>query len=149
MLQIIESFRGRSTVFYSTHILDDVQRVSDMVVILNNGKLIAQGSIQELLAGNRSQFHITVRGDGLQIKDKLNNISWIQTIKIEPGVPDVNNHRTSKLQVNVNNPITAENELLRLVIADNETVVTEFGRTSYELEDIFVDLVEGETKNAC
>ena len=77
MLQIIENFRGRSTVFYSTHILDDVQRVSDMVVILNNGKLIAQGNIQELLAGNRSQFHITVRGDGLTIRDKLQNISWI------------------------------------------------------------------------
>ncbi len=148
MLQIIESFRGRSTVFYSTHILDDVQRVSDMVVILNNGKLVAQGSIQELLAGNRSQFHITVRGDGLTIKDKLENIPWIKNINIEPGIPDVDNNRTSKLNVNVTNPNTAENELLRLVMADSETVVTEFGRTSYQLEDIFVDLVEGETKNA-
>jgi ABC-type multidrug transport system ATPase subunit len=33
VLKILESFRGRSTVFYSTHILDDVQRVSDRVVI--------------------------------------------------------------------------------------------------------------------
>ena len=148
MLQIIENFRGRSTVFYSTHILDDVQRVSDMVVILNNGKLIAQGNIQELLAGNRSQFYITVRGDGSTISDKLQNISWINNITIEQGIPDVNNDRTTKLQVNVTNPSTAENELLRLVMADNETVVTEFGRTSYELEDIFVDLVEGESENA-
>ena len=148
MLQIIENFRGRSTVFYSTHILDDVQRVSDMVVILNNGKLIAQGNIQELLAGNRSQFYITVRGDGSTISDKLQNISWIINITIEPGIPDVNNDRTIKLYVNVSNPSTAENELLRLIMTENETVVTEFGRTSYELEDIFVDLVEGETKNA-
>ncbi|MBV6622947.1 MAG: ABC transporter ATP-binding protein [Rivularia sp. (in: Bacteria)] len=148
MLQIIEGFRGRSTVFYSTHILDDVQRVSDMVVILNKGKLIAQGSIQELLAGNRSQFHLTLRGDGLAIVNKLNNIPWIQAINIEPGFPDVNNNKTSKLHVNVTNPNTAENELLRLVMSDSETVVTEFGRTSYELEDIFVDLVEGETTNA-
>ena len=86
MLQIIENFRGRSTVFYSTHILDDVQRVSDMVVILNNGKLVAQGNIQELLAGNRSQFYITVRGDGLTIRDKLQNISWIINITIEQGI---------------------------------------------------------------
>ncbi len=144
MLQIIESFRGRSTVFYSTHILDDVQRVSDMVVILNNGKLVAQGSIQELLAGNRSQFHLTVRGDGLTILDKLKGISWIKNIHIEPGIPDVDNNRTSKLDVNVTNPNTAEDELLRLVMADSATVVTEFGRTSYQLEDIFVNLVEGD-----
>ncbi|MEO1183883.1 MAG: ABC transporter ATP-binding protein [Cyanobacteria bacterium J06636_27] len=148
MLQIIENFRGRSTVFYSTHILDDVQRVSDMVVILNQGKLVAQGNIQKLLAGNQSQFHITIRGDGQNIKDNLKNISWIEAISIEPGFPDINNSRTSKLYVNVTNPSTAENELLRLVMTDSEVVVTEFGRTSYELEDIFVDLVEGETRNA-
>ena len=55
VLKILESFRGRSTVFYSTHILDDVQRVSDRVVILDRGKLIAQGQIQDLLAGNRRE----------------------------------------------------------------------------------------------
>jgi len=148
MLQIIENFRGRSTVFYSTHILDDVQRVSDTVVILNKGKLIAQGNIQELLAGNRSQFHLTVRGDGLKTQVKLQNISWIQNITIEQGNLDVNNNRTTKLRLSVSNPSTAENELLRLVMTDSETVVTEFGRTSYELEDIFVDLVEGESENA-
>ena len=50
VLKILESFRGRSTVFYSTHILDDVQRVSDRVVILERGTLIAQGS--QLLRNN-------------------------------------------------------------------------------------------------
>ncbi len=113
-----------------------------MVVILNNGKLIAQGSIQELLAGNRSQFHLTVRGDGLIIRDKLKGISWIKNIHIEPGIPDVDNNRTTKLDVNVTNPNTAEDELLRLVMSDSAMVVTEFGRTSYQLEDIFVNLVE-------
>ncbi len=147
MLQILESFRGRSTVFYSTHILDDVQRVSDMVVILNRGRLMAQGSIQELLAGDRSQFHVTVRGDGLGIGDRLTNIPWIKTIATEEGFPDVDNNPTTKLQINVINPNAAENELLRLVMADGETVVTGFGRTSYELEDVFVDLVEGEAEN--
>ncbi len=147
MLQILESFRGRSTVFYSTHILDDVQRVSDTVVILNRGRLIAQGSIQELLAGDRSQFHITIRGDGLAIRDRLINIPWIKTIATESGFPDVDNNQTTKLQINVTNPNAAENELLRLVMADGKTVVTGFGRTSYELEDVFVDLVEGEAEN--
>jgi ABC-2 type transport system ATP-binding protein len=60
VLKILESFRDRSTVFYSTHILDDVQRVSDSlserlrqrVVILERGRLIAQGRIEELLAGD-------------------------------------------------------------------------------------------------
>jgi ABC-2 type transport system ATP-binding protein len=146
MLQILESFRGRSTVFYSTHILDDVQRVSDTVVILKHGRLIAQGSIQELLAGDRSQFHITVRGDGLTVRDRLIDIPWIKGITTEEGFPDVDSNPTTKLQINVTNPNAAENELLRLVVGDSQTVVTDFGRTSYELEDVFVDLIEGATE---
>ncbi|OKH56272.1 multidrug ABC transporter ATP-binding protein [Calothrix sp. HK-06] len=148
MLQILESFRGRSTVFYSTHILDDVQRVSDTVVIMKRGRLIAQGSIQELLAGDRSQFYMTVRGDGLTTRERLKDMPWIKTIVLEDGLPDVDNNRTTKLQINVTNPNVAENELLRIVMmADSEVVVTEFGRVSYELEDVFVDLVEEATKN--
>src|SRR5512136_1342418 len=42
VLEIMERLRKHTTIFYSTHILDDVQRVSDTVVILNKGALVAQ-----------------------------------------------------------------------------------------------------------
>jgi len=35
---------------FSIHILDDIQRVSDRVIILNYGELIAQCSVEELLS---------------------------------------------------------------------------------------------------
>nr|WP_322648499.1 ABC transporter ATP-binding protein [Nostoc sp. ChiVER01] len=89
MLQILESFRGRCTIFYSTHILDDVQRVSDTVVILKNGRLVTQGAIQELLAGDRTQFYLSVRGEGFKVSDRLKNVPWIETITFEEGLPDV------------------------------------------------------------
>jgi ABC-2 type transport system ATP-binding protein len=50
VLEVLCRLRKYCTVFYSTHILDDVQRVSDTVVILNKGALVAQGPIEELLA---------------------------------------------------------------------------------------------------
>jgi ABC-2 type transport system ATP-binding protein len=50
ILDVMERLRKHTTIFYSTHILDDVQRVSDTVVILNKGKLVAQGTIEEVLA---------------------------------------------------------------------------------------------------
>ena len=43
VLKIMESLRHESTIFYSTHILDDVQRVSDRVAILNKGNLQKTG----------------------------------------------------------------------------------------------------------
>ncbi len=49
--EVMERLRKYTTIFYSTHILDDVQRVSDTVAIMNQGKLVAQAPIEELLAG--------------------------------------------------------------------------------------------------
>ncbi|MHA2078922.1 MAG: ABC transporter ATP-binding protein, partial [Candidatus Thorarchaeota archaeon] len=64
VLSIMEALRAETTIFYSTHILDDVQRVSDMVAILNKGKLIAQAPIGELLAGTEGiAYAITMEGD--------------------------------------------------------------------------------------
>ena len=52
VLEVMERLRKYTTIFYSTHILEDVQRVSDTVAILNHGQLIAQAPIQTLLAGS-------------------------------------------------------------------------------------------------
>jgi ABC-2 type transport system ATP-binding protein len=147
VLKILESFRDRSTVFYSTHILDDVQRVSDRVVILERGRLIAQGRIEELLSGDSNLFHMTVRGDGATIKDRLLAMPWINKIELETGMPDLTNSRTTKLLIHVNDACRAETKLLRLAIADTDTIVTHFERSAHNLEDIFVNLVGGGTKH--
>ncbi|WP_309739066.1 ABC transporter ATP-binding protein [Chamaesiphon sp. OTE_20_metabat_361] len=147
VLKILESFRDRSTVFYSTHILDDVQRVSDRVVILERGRLIAQGRIEELLSGDSNLFHMTVRGDGATIKNRLLSMPWINKIELETGVPDLTNSHTTKLLIYVSDARRAETELLRLAIADNNTIVTHFERSAHNLEDIFVNLVSGGTKH--
>ena len=60
----MERLRKYTTIFYSTHILDDVQRVSDTVAILNHGQLVAQAPIEELLAGTGSiLYHLKFKGD--------------------------------------------------------------------------------------
>jgi ABC-2 type transport system ATP-binding protein len=147
VLKILESFRGRSTVFYSTHILDDVQRVSDRVVILERGRLIAQGRIEELLSGNRDVFNLTVRGDGSAVSAKLLAVPWVRKVEVDRSIPDRENIRTTKLEIHVTNAQAAEVELLRLAISDPDMIVIQFDRSTQNLEDIFVNLVEGSSKN--
>lgn len=50
ILDMLVSLRGRTTVFFSTHILADVERVCDTVAILDYGRVVAHAPIAELKA---------------------------------------------------------------------------------------------------
>jgi ABC-2 type transport system ATP-binding protein len=50
VLDLMRELKGETTVFYSTHILDDVQRVSDHVAILDRGRLVKAAPTQVLLS---------------------------------------------------------------------------------------------------
>jgi ABC-2 type transport system ATP-binding protein len=138
VLEVMERLRKYTTIFYSTHILDDVQRVSDTVAILNRGELVAQAPIEELLADSGgAAYRIKVRGVGEHTKMRVQGQPWVTSVTEKP----VNGHTT--WIVNVTDEVAAENQLLRLVLADQAVSVTEFNRQKYDLEEVFLNIVEG------
>jgi ABC-2 type transport system ATP-binding protein len=54
VFDLIESLKGKMTIFFSTHIIDDVERVSDKIVMIHHGKKILDGSVQEMKAHFKS-----------------------------------------------------------------------------------------------
>jgi ABC-2 type transport system ATP-binding protein len=135
----MERLRKHTTIFYSTHILADVQRVSDTVAILNKGQLIAQAPIDQLLAGGSGAiiYLMALKGDVAQAQQRVAAQPWVASIKAMSG----NTH--TDWQVTVTDEAAAEDQLLRLVLADAQVKVIEFGRKKYELEEVFLGLVEG------
>ncbi|MGD2047991.1 MAG: ABC transporter ATP-binding protein [Chloroflexota bacterium] len=139
VLEVMARLRKHTTIFYSTHILDDVQRVSDSVAILNHGQLVAQAPIEQLLASGSggSMYSLTVHGDGQSAQQALQGQPWIFSVSTHP------NHADTTFQICVTDEVMAEAQLLRLVLADKGTAVTEFGRKKYNLEEIFMQMVDG------
>ncbi len=138
VLEVMSRLQKHTTIFYSTHILDDVQQVSDTVAILNQGELVASGSIETLLAGAGGPvFTVTLRGETQQAYQKLSDQSWVQEIKTS------GENGTTTWVVSVTDADIAEQRLLRVLMTDEDLVVTEFGRKEYELEEIFLSIVEG------
>jgi len=77
VLEIMGRLREHTTVFYSTHILDDVQRVSDTVAILNQGRLVAQAPIESLLAGSgHTVYLLELKGAIERVRSALAVASW-------------------------------------------------------------------------
>lgn len=137
VLEVMSKLRKYATIFYSTHILDDVQRVSDTVVILNKGQLVAEGPIEELLAGSEGViFIIHLRGEVDTALEKVKTLSWVNGIKTSQ------HDEESIWQVSVSDPEAAETQLLKLLVND-PVVVTEFRRKQYQLEDVFMQVIEG------
>lgn len=139
VLSIMERLRKYSTIFYSTHILSDVQRVSDTVAILNNGRLVAQAPIEELLAGGgNSTYLLTVRGTAEEAHDRVLAQPWVAGVQVEEQNGDQRWH------VSVTDEQAAEAGLLRLVLADEHVQVVEFGRKKLALEEVFLRMVGGD-----
>lgn len=140
VLNIMERLRKYTTIFYSTHILDDVQQVSDTVAILNRGKLVTQGPIELLLNGRAggSIYRVTMRGDEDAAYARVAQQPWVGRID------KTYSNGAMRWQVAVSDEAAAESELLRLLLADEQLVVLDFGRKTFELEEVFMNLVEGD-----
>jgi len=138
VLEVMERLRKHSTIFYSTHILDDVQRVSDTVAILNHGELVAQAPIEELLKGSGEiAYQLRVKGCSKTVMDAVRAQPWVSSLTEEP----ING--TISWNIRVTDEAAAENNLVRLVLSEPGATVLEFERQKYNLEDIFLKIVEG------
>jgi ABC-2 type transport system ATP-binding protein len=137
VLELMSKLREDTTIFYSTHILDDVQRVSDTVAILNKGKLVAQGPIQELLAVSEGVVYvIKTKNSSETIREKLIDLPWIINLQISQ-------ERDQYVWlVNVNSEEKAEEHLLRMILSDKSIKITEYRKQKFELEDIFLKVIK-------
>jgi len=139
VLEVMERLQQHTTIFYSTHILDDVQRVSDTVAILNHGKLVALAPIEELLAGSQgTTYSLVIEGDAEPAQERIRSQSWVADIAVVTGDTE------TTWQVAVIDEAAAKDQLLRLVMLDEQITVTHFGQKTYQLEEIFMNIVEGD-----
>lgn len=137
VLDLIGRLQESATVFFSTHILEDVQRVADEAAILARGRVRIQGRMDELLAGDGDAVTIELRGSDDALLPRLRSASWVASVD---ATADGDLQRWT---VRLDAP-DADRALLRF-LADAEAVSVEsFRRASSSLEDVFVRVIEGE-----
>jgi ABC-2 type transport system ATP-binding protein len=138
VLAVMERLRQHTTIFYSTHILDDVQQVSDTVAILNKGELVAFGDIDTLINdGQGIVYTMDVQGDVARAEALVTAQNWVASVEAVPQ------GSSTQMRVTVTDETAAQTQLLRLLMSDEALVVSNFGRKTIKLEDIFVTIVEG------
>src|SRR5215217_3323399 len=80
VLDLMRELKGETTVFYSTHILDDVQRVSDYVAILDHGRLVKSAPTHLLLGSfTRNMLRVELGGATGETAGEILAIDGVRT----------------------------------------------------------------------
>ncbi len=79
---LIKKLGKRHTVILSSHILPEVQAVCDRIVVINRGKIVADDTEENILAGfdDEKNIYLTAQGDKQSVLDSLEAISGVQKV---------------------------------------------------------------------
>jgi ABC-2 type transport system ATP-binding protein len=85
--RLIKDLGGDHTVMLSTHILPEVEAVCDRAIIIAGGRIVAQGSPDELRASRRLQARVLVECKAApdQVRKTLGNVAGVREVEILNG----------------------------------------------------------------
>jgi ABC-2 type transport system ATP-binding protein len=85
--KLIAGLKDQHTVMLSTHILPEVEAVCDRVIVIARGRIVAQGTPQELRDSRRSQARVLVecRGPAAEVEAALARVSGVNRVEILNG----------------------------------------------------------------
>ncbi len=73
---ILEERERGKTVFFSTHILSDVEQLCDRVCILRKGEVVVSGKLGELLETSKTRTEISLEGTTRELGAKLTELGF-------------------------------------------------------------------------
>jgi ABC-2 type transport system ATP-binding protein len=82
---LIKELAVDHTVLLSTHILQEVEMVCQRVIIVGSGKILAQGTPEELKARAGGGLRVEVRGPANEVRDVLAALNGIDKVEILSG----------------------------------------------------------------
>jgi ABC-2 type transport system ATP-binding protein len=123
--QLIRSLAENGTsVLLSSHLLNEVQQVCDRIAVLNKGRVVAQGRVNDLLNGSRPTVRVSVPvpADAARILQSL------------PGVENVQADGNSLIVTGVESPA------IMACLLQNNIIPTEITNQKSSLEALFLDV---------
>ena len=135
---LIKSLAGHKTIIFSTHILQEVSPVTDRVVIINEGRIIADGRIGDLSrqAMGSNRVFLGLRADAAAVEPELRQLDAVQQARPLPA-PD------GRCRFEVRGDFAHDlSAALVKMAADHGWRVDELHESPFSLEDTFIALTQ-------
>ena len=134
VLDLIDHLRGDTTIFLSSHILADVERVCDTIGVVHEGQLLLVEGRERLLSEYAANVALLeFDSTNLPIPDsfsqQLKQLRWVSSVTVEGPI----------LRITVNDMTTAKRELLAFT-AGQGVVLNRYEWVRPTLEDVFLTI---------
>lgn len=138
--ELIKELGKEKTLIISSHILQEVQAVCDRIVIINEGKIVADGSTEELQSAfnNKTKLILELIAPKNEIIEISDNINETSILSISPL-----NKTTFKVEIEFDSANDIRTEIFNFIKSKN-WILLEMRRENISLEAVFRNLtIEG------
>ena len=132
--ELIKSLRGTGTILLSTHILAEVTQTCDGVIIINEGRIMASGSLEELTASFKEKEGVIIR-----LRRGEKEISSL--LKDIPGVDKVS-RKDDEFTIEWTKEKDLRDEITKLIV-DKELGLMEMRPLAMSIEDLYLKVISG------
>lgn len=135
---LIKNLRGEHTVILSSHILPEIEQTCERVVIINEGRVVAEDTVDNLTSRLRGGQRMTLLVEGSEegVRKSLQPISDIKALKFE-------SQKDGIWQISVESEKDVRKEVAKQIVSANLGLL-ELSPDRFTLEDIFLQLTTKE-----
>jgi len=131
---LIKEIGQEKTVIFSTHILGEVSATCDRVIIINDGKIVGEGSPAELAkkAGSQEIIYVKIKGPKAEVMEKLKDMENVAKVEVK----DKESDEVYGYEIEPKAGVDLR-EYLSMTVMQNGWSILEFNKKSVSLEDVF------------
>jgi ABC-2 type transport system ATP-binding protein len=139
VLELMDELRGETTIFYSTHILDDVQRVSDHVAILDHGRLVKAAPTHVLLGSfTANTLRVVLGGAKAPTEIGMRQIPGVASVAVVSRTGD---ETTYDVVTQAGASASVQREITLFAVDAGLTLIANAEET-LDLETVFLRLID-------
>ena len=140
--RLIASLGRERTVMLSTHVLPEVQHTCTRVLIINRGRIVADGAVEQLMTRAAQGVRVHVEARGADIATKLGALGGVRAVERHEARGD-----TERVTLDVSGDDDVRPRVFDLARRENWTLF-ELHQETGTLEDLFRDLTADEAPAA-
>ena len=135
---LVKELAHEKTIMVSTHILQEVSSIADRIIVINDGRIVADGSFHELQSQieHENIFYLAVKAEHEKVESKVKSLSGIENVEV------LTSDESDLTQLRIHYVDDNLPESLDKLIKKEKWTLVEYRKEKLSLEDTFLKLTK-------